>query len=242
MPYECRASSDSRATWRCSTLGRCSRSPFATGRAACAHRWVSSRSRLTLDALSQKCARRRATSSATSVTTTDRAPCASSSAPLVARPGRASPDRVLQHPVPHATVRLDRHRIVWSGGKAARTIREHRSAARHAEECSAMTARNMSPPDRTACTVVSGASDSASMCRPQANSAMIHPTANHRHRNRSEALRTGWRTWTGRSSATAPRALNKPLRLVPSAETSAKLNPRITRTLRIHACFAGVRG
>ena len=74
-----------------------------------------------------------------------------------------------------------------------------------------------------------GASASASMCRPQANSATIHPTSNHRERNRSAALRNGWRTWMGRAIATAPRALNKPLKLVPSAETSAKPNPRIIR-------------
>ena len=63
---------------------------------------------------------------------------------------------------------------------------------------------------------VSGASESASMCRPQANSAMIHPIANHRDRNRSAALRSGWRTWTGRVDR------HRPARLEQAAQVGAQ--------------------
>jgi hypothetical protein len=64
------------------------------------------------------------------------------------------------------------------------------------------------------------------MCRTQANSARIHPIANHRWRNRSAALRSGWLIWIGQAS-TALRALNSELKLVPSTQTSAKPSPRI---------------
>jgi hypothetical protein len=57
-------------------------------------------------------------------------------------------------------------------------------------------------------------------------SATIHPTANHLERSRSAALRTGWRTSTEGASS-APLCLNKKAKFVPSAEASARINPRI---------------
>jgi hypothetical protein len=55
----------------------------------------------------------------------------------------------------------------------------------------ANTARNTSPPEMTACTTDTGASESAPTCRRQARIATIHPTANHREESRSVALRNG---------------------------------------------------
>jgi hypothetical protein len=83
-----------------------------------------------------------------------------------------------------------------------------------------------------------GASASASMCSPHANSARIHPIANHGWRNRSAALRSGCRTSIGRAS-TARRALSRELKLVPNAHTSAKLRPRIIANAAV--CLARAR-
>ncbi len=79
----------------------------------------------------------------------------------------------------------------------------------------------------TACTLDRDASESAPMCSPQAKSETIHPTKNHRERNRSAALRSGRRTRIDGAS-TAPRCLNKKPRLVPNAEPTARISPRIT--------------
>jgi hypothetical protein len=91
---------------------------------------------------------------------------------------------------------------------------------------SASTARKTSPPERTACTIDSGASESAPTCRPHATMATIHPTKNHLERKRPTALRSGWRTRIGGAS-TAPRCLNRNATLVASAEASARISPRI---------------
>jgi hypothetical protein len=56
----------------CCTRARCSLWPFAIGRAACAHRWASSRLRLTAATPSPRCARWPATSLPAFLATTDK--------------------------------------------------------------------------------------------------------------------------------------------------------------------------
>src|SRR4030095_3932037 len=84
--------------------------------------------------------------------------------------------------------------------------------------------------ERTACTIDSGASESAPTCRPQATTATIQPIKNHLEPNRHTAPRTGWRATIG-GAITAPRCLNRKPRLVATAEASARISPKITTRL-----------
>jgi hypothetical protein len=92
---------------------------------------------------------------------------------------------------------------------------------------SASTARNTRPPASTAWPTEIGARVSAATCSANATAATPQPILYHLERNRSTALRAGWRMSMS-GAATAPRCLNRKARFVPSADSSAQIRPTPT--------------
>jgi len=91
-------------------------------------------------------------------------------------------------------------------------------------------ARNTRPPDRTAWTVERGRARALRYAGPRRTArGSIRPRTIVSETDLRRCAPDGAPGWVGRSPP-RPRALNKPLRLVPSAGISAKPSPRIIRS------------
>ena len=83
------------------------------------------------------------------------------------------------------------------------------------------------PPEITAWASESGSSDNAPTCARNATTEISQPIVHHLERNRSAALRSGWRMSTS-GAATAPLCFKRKLRLPPHADATAHSSPRTT--------------
>ena len=105
---------------------------------------------------------------------------------------------------------------------------------------SARIAMKTRPPEMTACTVDSGASDKAPTCNSQAPNATSQPTVHHLEPKRPVTLSTGWRArMTG--AAAAPRCLSSIARLPAIAQPAASARPAITRPFPCDRLTRGAR-